>query len=199
MGDIFLFIMIFMNKFDIYKVDTKYINYLKQFQERVADPKDFGHTRPYVGILIFSNNMHYYFAPLTSKTNKPEFYCVRLYDENKKAIAGVRINNMIPIPKKIAFEIVQPVMYMELLKSNNPRDVKYGNLLKREVSSLKTEIISSTIYKKAVEFRRDYKYKPYIKNICLDFQLLEQKALEFSLSKDKKKAKTIEQEEELVR
>ena len=191
--------MILMNKFDIYKVDTRYINYLKQFQERVADPKDFGHARPYVGILIFSNNMHYYFAPLTSKTNKPEFYCVRLYDENKKAIAGVRINNMIPIPKKIAFEIVQPVMYMELLKSNNPKDIKYGNLLRREVASLKTEVISSTIYKKAVEFRRDYKYKPYIRNICLDFQLLEQKALEFSLSKDKEKEKTIEQEKELVR
>ena len=106
---------------------------------------------------------------------------------------------MIPIPKKIAFEIVQPVMYMDLLISNNPRDVKYGNLLKREVASLKTGIISSTIYKKAVEFRRDYKYKPYIKNICLDFQLLEQKALEFRLSKDKKKEKSIEQEEELVR
>ena len=188
-----------MNKFDIYKVDTRYINYLKQFQERVADPKDFGHARPYVGILIFSNNMHYYFAPLTSKTNKPEFYCVRLYDENKRAIAGVRINNMIPIPKKIAFEIVKPVMYMELLKSNNPRDIKYGNLLKREVASLKTEVISSTIYKKAVEFRRDYKYKPYIRNICLDFQLLEQKALKFNLSKDKKKEKVIEQEKELVR
>lgn len=35
--------------------------------------------------------------------------------------------------------------------------------------------------------------------LCCDFQLLEQKALEFSLSKDKKKEKTIEQEEELVR
>ena len=35
--------------------------------------------------------------------------------------------------------------------------------------------------------------------LCCDFQLLEQKALEFSLSKDKNKEKTIEQEEELVR
>ena len=37
---------------------------------------------------------------------------------------------------------------MNLLKSNNLRDIKYGNLLKRKVASLKTEIISSTIYKK---------------------------------------------------
>ena len=79
-----------MNKFSIYKVDIEYIKYLKKFQVHVANPKDFGHTRPYIGILVFSNNKHYYFAPLTSKTNKPEFYCVKLFDENNKPIAGVK-------------------------------------------------------------------------------------------------------------
>ena len=93
---------------------------------------------------------------------------------------------MIPIPKKIVFSIVQPILYEKLIKSNNVHDVKYGNLLKQETLSLKTKIISSTIYKKAIEFRRHYKYKPYIRNICLDFELLEQKALEFYLKNKKK-------------
>ena len=86
---------------------------------------------------------------------------------------------------------MQPILYDKLIKSKNLHDVKYGNLLRQEVLSLKTEIISSTIYKKAVEFRHNYKYKPHIRNICLDFELLEQKALEFALGKNKKKKRAL--------
>ena len=68
-----------MSKLNIYKIDDKYIEYLKQFDKFIAEPKN---NRPYVGTLIFSNNNFYYFAPLTSKTNKPEFYCVNLCNEN---------------------------------------------------------------------------------------------------------------------
>lgn len=51
-------------------------------------------------ILIFSNKDFDCFAPLTSKANKSEFYCAKLFNENEEKIARIRINNMIPSTKK---------------------------------------------------------------------------------------------------
>ena len=51
--------MMFMDKFALYKVNTKYIKYLRQHDRNVCDPKDFGHTRPYVGILVYESNDFY--------------------------------------------------------------------------------------------------------------------------------------------
>ena len=64
-----------MNKLNIYKINFKYIEYLKQFEKCIVESKN---NRPCVGILVFSNNNFDYFAPLTSK-----------------------INNTIPVPKKV--------------------------------------------------------------------------------------------------
>lgn len=50
-----------------------YIKYLRQHDKNVCDPKDFGHTRPYVGILVYESNDFYWFAPLTSKTKNQNF------------------------------------------------------------------------------------------------------------------------------
>ena len=89
--------MTIVSKLNIYKIDSKYIEYLQQFENVLLKQKN---NRPYVGILVFSNNNFDYFAPLTSKINKPEFYCVKLFNENGEKIAAVRINNMVPIPRK---------------------------------------------------------------------------------------------------
>ncbi|MBQ4209297.1 type III toxin-antitoxin system ToxN/AbiQ family toxin [bacterium] len=165
-----------MSKLNIYKIDDKYIEYLKQFDKFIAEPKN---NRPYVGTLIFSNNNFYYFATLTSKTNKPEFYCVNLCNENGEKIAGVRINNMIPILKKDVIKIAKLIKYEKLLKSKNPFDIKYGNLLKQEVMALNKKIIKDSIYKKAKKFYNGYKYKNSIKKICCDFKKLEEKSWEY--------------------
>lgn len=167
-----------MIKLDIYEIDSKYIEYLQQFDKSIAEPKN---NRPYVGILIFSNNNFHYFAPLTSKTNKPEFYCVKLFNENGEKIAGVRINNMIPIPKKNVIKIAKKIKYEKLLRSKNLSDIKYGNLLKQEVMSLNNKEIREKIYKKAKQFYDKYKYKNFIKKICLDFKKLEVKSLKYKL------------------
>ena len=45
-----------MDKFALYIVSTKYIKYLRQHDRNVCDPKDFGHTRQYVGILVYESN-----------------------------------------------------------------------------------------------------------------------------------------------
>ena len=169
-----------VNKLDIYKIDSKYIKYLQQFEKCIAEPKN---NRPYVGILIFSNNNFDYFAPLTSKTNKSKFYCVKLFNENEEKIAGVRINNMIPIPRKNTSKIAKQIKYAKLLKNKNPSVVKYANLLKQEVRSLNKKSIAIEIYKKARKFYNNYKYKSSIRNVCLDFKKLEEKSLKYKISK----------------
>ena len=85
-----------------------------------------------MGTLIFSNNNFYYFNPLTSKTNKPEFYCVNLCNGNGEKMAVVRINNMISMLKKDVIKIAKLIKYEDLLKSKNPSDIKYSNLLKKK-------------------------------------------------------------------
>ena len=56
-----------MSKLNIYKIDSKYIEYLQQFEKCIAEPKN---NRPYIGILVFSSNNFDYFAPLTSKNKQ---------------------------------------------------------------------------------------------------------------------------------
>ena len=137
-----------MSKLNIYKIDSKYIEYLQQFEKCIAEPKN---NRPCVGILVFSNNNFDYFAPLTSKINKPKFHCVKLFNENDEKIAGVRINNMIPIPRKSTSKIAKQIKYEELLKSKSPSVIKYANLLKQEVRWLNKKLIAIEIYKKSKE------------------------------------------------
>ena len=172
--------MTIVSKLNIYKIDSEYIEYLQQFEKCIAKPKN---NRPYVGILVFSNNDFDYFAPLTSKINKPEFYCVKLFNENGEKIAGVRINNMIPIPRKSTSKIAKQIKYEELLKSKNHSIIRYANLLKQEVRSLNKKLIAIEIYKKARKFYNNYKYKNSIRNICLDFKKLEEESLKYKISK----------------
>lgn len=172
--------MTIMSKLNIYKIDSKYIEYLQQFEKCIAEPKN---NRPYIGILVFSSNNFDYFAPLTSKINKPEFYCVKLFNENGEKIAAVRINNMIPIPRKSTSKIAKQIKYEELLKSKNPSVIKYANLLKQEVRWLNKKLIAIEIYKKARKFYNNYKYKKSIRNICLDFKKLEEESLKYKISK----------------
>ena len=180
--------MINMDKFDLYKVNSKYIEYLRQYDRNVCEPKDFGHTRPYVGIMVFESRDYYWFAPLTSKTNKPEFYCVKLYDEDRKPIAGVRINNLIPISKNNT-DLFKNIRYDKLLNSENLKDKRYGTLLKFEVQSMNEPSIKIDIYTKAKMFLNEYSFNESIRKISNNFPLLEKKALEFNLSRDKKKEK----------
>ena len=87
----------------------------------------------------------------------------------------------------------------KFLNSNIEANVKYGNLLKVQREEINSETKKKEILDKATSFYKTYKFNPRLQQLCCDFQLLEQKALKFSLSKDKKKEKVVEQEEELVR
>ena len=81
--------------------------------------------------------------------------------------------------KKDVIKIAKLIKYEKLLKSKNPFDIKYGNLLKQEVMALNKKIIKDSIYKKAKKFYNGYKYKNSIKKICCDFKKLEEKSWEY--------------------
>ena len=106
---------------------------------------------------------------------------------------------MIPIPRKTENKLLEPLIFDDFTSSKDISIVQYGNLLKNQRVAINTEEKKQEILDKATSFYKTYKFNPKLQQLCCDFQLLEQKALEFNLSKDKKKEKTIEQEEELVR
>lgn len=177
-----------LTKLNLYKVKTEYINYLKQFDENVCDPKDFGKTRPYVGILVFEKADFYYFAPLTSQINKPKFYAVKLYDNHNNPIASVRVNNLIPI-HKANINFISLVDFTVYQNSSNKWERKYGAILENEYQQLQKQWISNEIKNKAKTFLREYKYNYGIRKICNNFPLLEQKALEYSKRLEKEQDK----------
>lgn len=184
---------LFLKKLDLYKIKTEYIKYLKQFDDNVCDPKDFGRTRPYVGILVLEQADFYYFAPLTSQINKSKFYTVKLYDNNNKPIASVRVNNLIPVHKTNA-QSISKIFYKKYLESTSDRDRRYGAILENEYQQLQKQWISSEIKNKAKTFLREYKYNYGIRKICNNFPLLEQKALEYSKRLEKEQDKQQERE-----
>lgn len=105
---------------------------------------------------------------------------------------------MIPLPTKHK-QLLKTIDFNVLKSSKELADRQYGTLLEKQYIKLNDVSIKFEILSKTQKFYRSYHFNPKLKMLCCDFQLLEQKALEFSLSKDKNKEKTIEQEEELVR
>ena len=165
-----------VKRLKIYSINLGYIYYLKKFDDKVCDPKEDHHERPYIGTILFETSNFYYFAPLTSQKDKPEFFCVKLYDQKGEIIAGVLINNMIPIPKN-SISLYQMINTNTYTSSSDMDDWKYGELLKNELLSMNEKKQNRLIHQKAKIFYRDYKYNERIKNCCVDFELLEQKSL----------------------
>ena len=183
----------------IYSLDECYVNYLQKFDSRVCISKlDQAFGRKYVGAVFKVNELEY-FAPLSSKIKKQHFTDVCLYDEKTKTYIGsVKLNNMIPLPTKYK-QLLKTIDFNVLKSSKELADRQYGTLLEKQHIKLNDVSIKYQILSKAQKFYRSYNFNPKLKLLCCDFKLLEQKALEFSLSKDKKKEKVVEQEEELER
>ena len=66
-------------------------------------------------------------------------------------------------------------------------DRQYGTLLEKQHIKLNDISIKYQILSKAQKFYRRYSFNPKLKLLCCDFKMLEQRALEFNLSKDKKR------------
>lgn len=86
----------------IYRVDDRYLDYLRNIDNRVPHNKDSGKVRPFVGVLHFINGREY-IAPLSSQLAKGRTdFKIMLEDKHK---ATVRFAYMFPVSKKVLKEI----------------------------------------------------------------------------------------------
>lgn len=122
-----------METLRLYKINTKYINYLRGTDIKVQLNKNA--KRPYVGIVLYVGEFRY-FAPLESPKNnhkniKSGKHLLKIDNGN---LGLIGFNNMIPIHNSalIAFDI------------NSEPDVKYAELLKRQVTWINKN--KATIY-----------------------------------------------------
>lgn len=146
----------------IYRIDDKYIRFLKSRDYRVQSNKN--KRRPYVGVVLFVGS-YQYFVPMESPkpnhaTMKAGSHILKI-DQGQYGLLG--FNNMIPVHQSalIAFDI------------DNEPDPKYAELLRRQASWInrnKSQVMehASRTYFKRVNQKNDFYDK-----ICCDFKKLE--------------------------
>lgn len=151
-----------METLRVYKVSEQYIRFLNSRDSKVQYNK--GVKRPYVGV-VFTFGGYKYFVPMESpKPNhasiKPGKHIIKI-DGGKYGLLG--FNNMIPVHKDalIEFDI------------NAEKDVKYRELLKRQVSwcnSRKADILN---HAQMTYFDVTNKTNKFLMGISCDFKALE--------------------------
>ena len=101
------------NKLKWYIADKEYVNYLRQFDEKVENIDYNTKLKPYIGILITINEFNYY-VPISSA--KEKHYKIRegmdfiKIMQDDKIIGVLNLNNMIPISD----ENVKVLKYKEI-------------------------------------------------------------------------------------
>ena len=165
-----------IRNFKIVKVDSKYCDYLRQFDNRVAYNAGSKEMRPFIGILFVVDGCEY-FAPLSS----PKVKHVHMKNNldfvkiDRGNYGVVNFNNMIP---------VAPNNY-ELFDLNAmPKDtyeLKWQNLLKSQLLWLNKNI--KNVKGKAFNLYDKYKNNRLderIRKRCCNFILLEEKCREYN-------------------
>jgi len=90
-----------IKNFKIVKVDYKYCDYLRNFDNKVCYNSGLKELRPFIGVLFIVNNFEY-FAPLSSpkvkhKNMKNNIDIIKI---NRGVYGVVNFNNMIPVTNK---------------------------------------------------------------------------------------------------
>lgn len=166
-----------IRNFKIVKIDYKYCDYLRQFDNKVSYNAGSKELRPFIGIL-FLVDKYEYFAPLSSPKLK------HIHMKNNLDIVKidggrygvVNFNNMIPVTSK-NYEL------FDLKKT--PKDtyeLKRQNLLKSQLLWLNKNIKS--VKAKAINLYEKYKnnrLNEKIKSRCCNFLLLEEKCKEYNI------------------
>lgn len=153
------------------RLDSKYCDYLRQFDKKVPYNYDSKELRPFIGVLFEVNNCMY-FAPLSSP--KPKHLKMKtkldfLKLKNGK-LGAINFNNMIPVKED---NIIKLDLDKECLTKSEER---YTKLLKEQIYWLnrndeKLYGRSKKLYDKYVDGTLD----PSIAKRCCNFKLLEEK------------------------
>lgn len=153
------------------RLDSKYCDYLRQFDKKVPYNYDSKELRPFIGVLFEVNNCMY-FAPLSSP--KPKHLKMKtkldfLKLKNGK-LGAINFNNMIPVKED---NIIKLDLDKECLTKSEER---YTKLLKEQIYWLnrndeKLYGRSKKLYDKYVDGTLDLS----IAKRCCNFKLLEEK------------------------
>lgn len=156
------------NSLRLYKIDINYIKYLYSFDNRVQfnpnNDDEYSAKRPYLGVILEINNFEY-FVPLehprlAHQKMKNNIFLFKIHS-GKYGILG--FNNMIPVNKEqlVDFDI-------------NEKSEKYKQVLISQYHFCNKHI--EEIRKKAMATYCKRGCNNFLKNICCDFKLLEEKA-----------------------
>ncbi len=161
---------------DIYHVSDKYIDYLRQFDTRVAYNKE--GKRPYVGVVVQIENTKYY-APFTSP--KPKHLQMKDAKDfmklEKGAYGAINFNNMIPVPDSQLIKV----------SIDEIKDEKYRYLLNRQLDVIRRNeavIISHAVILRdlLISDEDDLSWIDIkVKNRCCNLKILESAYNNFSL------------------
>lgn len=153
------------------KIDSKYCDHLRQFDNKVMYNMNSKELRPFVGVL-FKVNDYEYFAPLSSPKAKhlKMRNTVDFYKIDGGLLGAINFNNMIPVRKD----------NYELIDLDNDKlilsEKKYQKLLKEQLSWLNENYIQ--VMSKAYKLYDLYNNGKLCKNMvdrCCNFKLLEEK------------------------
>ncbi len=151
-----------MENLRLYRINDKYIRYLKIRDSRVQDNKN--RRRPYVGIVLKVASYRY-FVPLESpKPNhaniKSGKHLLKL-DGGKLGLLG--FNNMIPVHEAalISFDI------------NKEQDKKYAELLKRQASYINKNKVDISNHASQTYYSATKNDNAFLSKICCDYKKLE--------------------------
>ncbi|MCI8999551.1 MAG: type III toxin-antitoxin system ToxN/AbiQ family toxin [Clostridia bacterium] len=172
-------------KLNLYSVSDKYINYLRQFDDKIYDNKEEirTHERKYLGVVLTVNEFNYY-IPMSSPKNsdyidiskkiirKDTKTIIRIYEGNR-LYGTLRISNMIPVP----------ITELEPYMVSNETDLKYKEVILGELRYINNNSNRIIKYAKTV-YNQKIKNMDigYIKN-TVDFKLLEEKLKEWNKGK----------------
>lgn len=157
------------NSLKIVRIESKYCDFLREYDNRVMINRDGKEFRPYIGVL-FKIDKLLYFAPLSSPKSKHKKMrdTIDFSKINKGEYGAINFNNMIPVIDGV-FEYID----LDYIPTTN-KEMKYLQLLKNQVMWLNKN--KTKILKKAKNlyslYNRNLLYPNVIKRCC-DFKLLE--------------------------
>ena len=167
------------DKLKWYVVNKEYVNYLKQYDDKVENIDYSSKLKPYIGIIININEFDYY-VPISSPKQKhykikEDMDFIKIMQDNK-IIGVLNLNNMIPILNKN----VQILNYRDIDKYRKFENEKEKNLyiafLSFELNLINARI--EKIRKSAIKLYKEKLNNPNsnISKRCCNFKLLEEKS-----------------------
>lgn len=162
--------------FKIVRIDSKYCDYLRNFDNKVSYNSGCKKNRPFIGVLFNIENIKY-FAPLSSPKIKhlKMKNTIDFFKLDNGKLGAINFNNMIPVTEK----------NYELINLNisdlNTDENKYKKLLREQLDFMNknyTQISSKSL--KLYKYYNSNHLSDNIKKRCCNFKLLEEKCKEYN-------------------